>query len=211
MKALISVAATIAALALGARPETGTLQYVEQQPDATWNVNATATLSANKTDGGTLITHPDNMPTMPQYNDAGVLNVIVTNPVTAPAQVNNAALCPDVANKVGMVVYTAPGDAGTGCLPLLPNVTYRTYATGNVCALVGSNPATCSATAVSTGLRFAADSPEQIAWTGTPAVMADGGTPADGGTATHVNVCATATSATSVLCFTPYTRCATVP
>jgi hypothetical protein len=128
--------------------------------------------------------------------------------VQLPESVNNLVPCPDVANKSGMVVYLTP-DAGQNCMLIKAGIRNRTYVTSNMCINPNGTIPTCSSTAVSTGVRLAADSPEEMPFTGT-AVAADGGTYVDGGVQ-YLNMCALPSSATGTFEYVPMTNCYPTP
>jgi hypothetical protein len=128
----------------------------------------------------------------------------------APARTQEKQLCLDVANKTGVALVLTP-DAGQNCVVALPAVQKRIYVTSDSCVQAGGIPASCSLTAVSTGIRVAGGSPELMPINGTAAVMSNGSPPDAGQTATHFLLCGLPTSSAGVLEYTPYASCASTP
>ena len=115
----------------------------------------------------------------------------------------------NVAGKNGMAVVTTP-DAGQNCMVVPANVRARFYATVDLCSDPnGVIPASCSTTAVSTGMRFSAGSPEQVPMTNATFVQANG-SPWSSGTK-YIKLCALPTSTSGVLEYTPYVSCNALP
>lgn len=195
----------LAGIAWAARPETGTLQYVAPNTGSLWTTNGSVSITGVPTINGSVsITG-----TAAVNGSVAVTGTVATNGSGFNQPVTDTVFCPDVSSKSEMVVVTTP-DAGLNCMIVPANVRSRIYATGSLCADPnGVIPSSCSTTAVSTGLRVAADSPEPLPLTNATFLAANGSAWVSG--TKYINLCALPSTGTAVLQYASYTNCSATP